>query len=170
MPLGWSVPRVCPFGLVPPTFLFRVAKSSQNPKILAPRRLDEGCLVGKKRNREICGFGPGRIPAETASRSFRKLEDSFIIKCDSSSKNSGRNFPVPHTNEREDLQPGCSLAGQQGTQRACVNVYRVAIPVGPIPHPPRGGPIPHPPRGCVSHIGPHVSPRLLCTMAGSAHV
>ena len=38
-----------------------------------PRRLDEGCLVGKEREKKICGFGPVRIPAETASRSFRKL-------------------------------------------------------------------------------------------------
>ena len=43
---------------------------TQNPHILGVSM--KGALSGKKEEK-ICGFGPVRIPAETASRSFRKL-------------------------------------------------------------------------------------------------
>ena len=48
---------------------------TQNPHILGVSM--KGALWGNIEKKKICGFGPVRIPAETASRSFRKLEDSF---------------------------------------------------------------------------------------------
>jgi hypothetical protein len=55
-------------------------ENSKNSKTEPPHILGvsmKGALTGKKKKKKICGFGQSRIPAETALRSFRKLDDSF---------------------------------------------------------------------------------------------
>ena len=86
----------------------RKLKKPKNSKPPYPRRLDEGCLVGKNREKKICGFGQSRIPAETASRSFRKLDDSFkknsyCTEDDSQSRNKNHDACAKKLNEEYEL-------------------------------------------------------------------
>ena len=54
---------------------------TQNPHILGVSMNPRGVPSRKKRKKKICGFGQSRIPAQTASRSFRKMDDSFKYAC-----------------------------------------------------------------------------------------
>ena len=55
----------------------RKLKKLKNSKPPCPRCLDAGCLVGEKRKKKKLRIRAARIPAETATRSFRKMDYSF---------------------------------------------------------------------------------------------
>ena len=84
----------------------------------------KGALSGKKEEK-ICGFGPVRIPAETASRSFRKLEDSF---------KSNRSDPQTHGQDAKSRsRPRCQPAAADSEEAAPCEPnpasVRIRIPV-----------------------------------------